>query len=79
MKLVEQLHQEYDIVGALRDIADMIESGEIEEAEHLTMVYGMNVFHLGTIRAKESVTNSIWDLVIGKQTLLNAALKGVEK
>ena len=74
MTVINILNPEIDIPNSLRELAEMIELGELDKADHLTMVYGTNVYHFGTPRKIDCATNAIWDLELGKHILFTAAI-----
>lgn len=67
-----------NIPMGLRNIAFGIDNAKYPIADCLTLVYGYQVFHLGTpgAHSAEAAANAVFDLELGKAKLINAALQG---
>lgn len=63
-----------DVVATLRRIADQIEAGEFAQAQHATLVYGSEIFHMGTPNDQQAATNTLWDLEVARTKLMTRAL-----
>ena len=73
MSNVIQLKPCLNASTALRNIADMMESGEITSDE-CTVIAGVNVFHCGTFDDEKAATNAIFNLTLGIQILMRPAV-----
>lgn len=58
---------------ALRNIADMMESGEIA-SDNCTVIAGTNVFQCGSFDDEEAVKNAIFDMNLGIQILMRPVI-----
>lgn len=72
---IRQLKPCGNAVLALRNIADQIESGEIN-AEECTVIVGAEVYHCGQHNDTIAVTNAVFNMVFGISKIMIAANGG---
>lgn len=60
---------------ALRNIAAMMESGEIEDAE-CTIIAGTDIFHCGEYDDADAATHAIFNMTMGIQKLMRPVIDG---
>ncbi len=61
----------------LRNIADMMDSGELPN--EATVICGVNVFHVGVIDDGTAAANAIFNMTIGIAKLANAVVESVDE
>ena len=69
MSNVVNIKPNLNIPQGLRNIADAIDSGEIEATE-CTIVMGTEIFHLGCFSDENAAVNTIFDLTLGIQLMM---------
>lgn len=74
MENVIQLKPCANAAVALRNIADMMESGEITSDE-CTVIAGTNVFHCGEIDDGRAAESAIFNMTLGIQKLMSAVVE----
>lgn len=72
MSNVTPLRPSQDIPTGLRNIADEIEKGDFKP-EHMTLIAGNRVYHLGTVSDQKAAVNAVWDMNIGLSRMMLAA------
>lgn len=73
MSNVVQLKPSMNAADALRDIANRIESGELEN--EVTVICGTEVFHAGVFDDGVAATNAVWNMTYGIHKLMNRAIE----
>lgn len=74
MSNVVQLIPCANTVLALRNIADMIERGDIPDGQ-ATVIIGSEVFHTGCVDNAEAATEAIWNMTYGTHKLMSAVFR----
>lgn len=59
---------------ALRNIADMMESGEIT-AEECTVIAGLDIFHCGELDDGRAAESAIFNMTMGIQKLMRPVIE----
>jgi len=76
MKNVIQLKPCVNASVALRNIADMMDSGELAP-EEATVIVGFEVFQCGQLDEFRAAENAIFSMTLGIQKLMNGVLNSV--
>ena len=68
------LRQNTNVPLALRNIADSIESGEID-VDDCTVIAGSDVFHIGTVSDSDAAEKAVWNMTYGIHKMMSAVFK----
>jgi hypothetical protein len=63
------LRPKASVADALRNIADEFDSGE-RDGQEVTLIIGLEVFHIGCSDDKEAAANAIFNMTLGIQKLM---------
>lgn len=74
---VLQLKPCVNVVTALRNIADGIESGELE-ADSITLISPPDIYHLGVFDDGAAAQDAIFNMTYGIHKMMNAAMDEVD-
>lgn len=71
---IRQIKPCSNAVVALRNIADMMEDGEIEATE-CTVIAGTDVFHVGVMDDGRAAESAIFNMTMGIQKLMRPVIE----